>query len=843
MRVSEMYRILKCDKLAMFDHLSKNQSSRRLVLSEQICEMAKLLYEKKEKEEILGVIRNNLETAYEESWFSFSWQRKSFIENDTKCFARFLNYFNGEVVEANRRVSVLDERLLTEDKELSCNVPIIAETPTGERIAYLIFFKSANKSPGGKSIHTSSVTDLYSLVTKYGLEKEMPNLEINLVFLCRDDDTIEHMAPSLQRCNSKKSNIFINKYEDWYENSMFNFELCLNMINSCLSQKMQHSCFNCDKKGDCKTPCLDSIKGFQRVAEEREYRLPTYTKEQERVVNHMDGPLVVSAPPGSGKTAVLVGRIQNLVHSGVMEENILAIGFTNEAVNELASRCSGFAKGTKFSTINALGYEILQSNEDLIGRKLELLSPSAQIELIKKLLSLQTKPMAGFKYGKEYGKSGFYKTVGTKIDQYLKLRDEDKPSFLAKGGYDTSFVELVNEYHSIVKAKGYIGFDEQVVLCNQLFQEHPEVSERYSSLYKYVMVDEFQDISKEQAEFIYAIASHRNLVVVGDDDQGIYGFRGGSNRFLLDFSKENNCETIVLSNNFRSTQEIVKASQSLIVNNESRIQKNVIAHGGHGSVPQIINGVSSAIMDNVIEHCIKEGYGYGDIAIISTKNSVLEDYKDSLNSPCVLAKSYLIHDPLFVIVKSLLSLSLDKGDGFALFQLLTVMGIACDTKEPLSFFEKKEHSPLEQKALSLINMMSQFIEAQYDASIMVQAIAYALNVDGSPSESCFLDYLETEHVVNCAQLKEKIDYMVRFEDETRVPVEQKDKVLLITSHDSKGREFPVVIMVDDYSELSEESRRLFYVAMTRAKKELYVCRNMLATQTNFANEFMNAFTM
>lgn len=854
MQVSKVYRALKCEKLAMFDTLS-TKKSRNLVLYEQIREIADMLQNKTEKEEILTKVEENLEKQYEENWFPFPWQRKITIENDIFIFRRFLNFFDNSltVVEANRFVSIAEKTLCVDDKELSCNVPIIAQTPSGNHVAFHIFFKAADKSPGGKSIHTSTNTDLYSMVTKYALEKEFPNIEIELIYLCREDDTIEHMSDSLVRCNTKKSNIFVNKFENLYEDNNFNQELCLTLINSALSQKMKHSCYDCDKKGACTTPSIDTIRNFTRMCKDSSYKVPNYTEEQQEVVNHIDGPLVVSAPPGSGKTAVLVGRIKNLVIHGVMPESILAIGFTNEAVNELANRCEEFAIGSKFSTINALGYEILQANEHIVG-KMELLSPANQVEIVKKLISVMNKPLSGFKYGMEYGKNGLYKTVANKIEAYIKASDKD--AFLIKNKLDNSFSNLVSDYLSIVKAKGYITFDEQVILCNKLFRDYPEVANSYSNLYKYVMVDEFQDISLEQAEFISTIAAHENLVVVGDDDQGIYGFRGGSNKFLIEFSKRYACKTIVLSNNFRSTQEIVQASQSLISNNEIRIPKKVIANGGHGTKPMIINGVSSAVMDNIIEHCVSKGYAYGDIAIISTKNAILEEYKETLASPCILAKSYLIHDPLFVVIKSLLELNSNIDNDFAMYQLMSVLGVETvglkksseslyrtylstygfnDT--PLDHKATKEEKPLE-----LIKMMDLFIKEGYKADVIVRAIAFNLSVDGSPSEDSFLSLLETEKIENITLLADKMDYMVRFEDETRVPVEQGDKVLLITSHDSKGREFPVVIMIDDYSENSEEGRRLFYVAMTRAKKELYVCKS-LVSQTDYTNEFMNAFAV
>lgn len=841
MQISKMYRTLKCEKLAMFDSLS-NGTTRKLVLSKQIRILADMLKSKKEKEEIVESIKNNLEDEYEDSWFSFSWQRQAAIKNDTFVFKRFLDFFDDSLslIETNKFISLSDDRLYVSDKELSCNVPIIAQSPSGNYMAYLIFFKAADKSPGGKSVHTSTKSDLYSLVSKYVLEKEYPNIEINLIYLCREDDTVERLEPTLIRCNTKKSNVFSNTYEDYYDNGSFCEELFISLINAASQQKMQHSCFSCDKKGDCKTPNLETIRNFSRLERKPAYKVPNYTAEQQEVVNHIDGPLVVSAPPGSGKTAVLVGRIKNLVEHGVMPDSILAIGFTNEAVNELASRCEDFASDAKFSTINALGYEILQSNEHIVG-KMELLSPANQEELIKRLVSMLNKPLNGFKYGMEYGKNGLYKTIANKIDAYCQATD--KEAFLMKNKLDFCFVNLVNDYKAIVAANGYITFDEQVVLCNKLFREHPEIAKNYSSLYKYVMVDEFQDIAKEQMVFISTIATHNNLVVVGDDDQGIYGFRGGSNKFLLDFSSRYNCKTIVLSNNFRSTQEIVEASQNLICNNEMRIPKEVIAHGGHGAAPQIIEGTSCAIMDNIIEHCIKLGYGYGDIAIISTKNAVLEDFKENLSSPCVLAKSYIVHDPLFVIIKSLLELCSDTNNDFAMYQLLTVLGIDTIGLENAnnSLYKSYILKHSDGKPLELLKMMKAYIEADYKAEVIVRAIAYCLGVDGSPSEESFLTLIESESIQTVDNLIEKISYMVRFEDETRVPVEQNNQVLLITSHDSKGREFPVVIMIDDYTETSEESRRLFYVAMTRAKKELFVCRNSLVSQTEYTKEFMTAF--
>ena len=298
--------------------------------------------------------------------------------------------------------------------------------------------------------------------------------------------------------------------------------------------------------------------------------------------------------------------------------------------------------------LNRLAYVVLPNG-------VSLLTKVTQMELIKALLSIR-QPLKGIKYTQEFGRNGLYNTVCSKLEKYLQS-ESPEAFFFKEKTLGTDFLQFAEDFRSIVKERGFISFDEQVTLCNELFNHYPDLLKIYQNVYKYVMVDEFQDINADQAAFIYSIAEHKNLVVVGDDDQSIYEFRGASNRFMLNFATDfPGAKTIVLQDNFRSVQPLVNAAQALIKNNRQRIAKNIRSNRSGGMKPTIISDTSSKAFSDLISKLHDEGIEYSDIAILSTKNAPLEDLKRQLSVPCVLAKSLLRHDPLFLLIYDCLCL-------------------------------------------------------------------------------------------------------------------------------------------------------------------------------------------
>lgn len=864
MTVSKYYEHLKCSKLAQMDALSDSVENRYLAMARAIRLMCKLIYTapKMEPEDILNSVSSYLEEKYQDEWFPFFWQKQHTITADLYVLRRFLDWLYSDKfipVAADVQASVsLDCVLEDGSSELSCNIPLITQSASGYN-AYLILFKTANKSYGGKSVHTAIATDLYAMVAKYGLERAYPGICIHSVYLLNEDDTEDTMRPALNICRTKKSNVFSQSYDDYYENGAFMYDFFLEIINQVRNQPMSYSCSECRNMQMCNAQTAHSHVNEDTIPVQPEkdgYHMPIFTEKQNEVVCHNLGPMLVCAGPGSGKTATLVGRAQRLIACGVIPECMLIITFTNKAAGELLERCASFCSSgsyPKISTINALGYEILKDNVKELGFVPVLLDSVTQMQVVQALL-MTMKPLHGFNYNQEYGKYGLYKTVCRKLDAYLTAPSPEH-FFQSERGLGNDFREFAEKYKEVVKENGFISFDEQVTLCNHLFEEHPDILMQYQNLYQYVMVDEFQDINSAQAVFIYAIANHGNIVAVGDDDQSVYGFRGASNRYMIDFSSHfPTAKTVVLDENFRSTQYIVDASQRLIANNRVRIPKNIQCHGNVGIKPIIVSGTSPQEIEVIVKQCMDTGKTYSDIAILSTRNAPLELLHQQLNLPTVLAKSYLKDDVLFLSVYDTLHIAYHLSDVRAVYHFFLLNGIEMSqfeqggnllqwikaTYADLSDFNYYSTFRDGDAIYEILRKLSNLIylsQSDISPDIYVQNTAYLLNLYSPEAIEALTALISDNHLSSLTSLYEHMDYMIKFDDETRLEHPASNAILLITSHESKGREFPVVIMFNDYKEESEETRRLFYVSMTRAKERLYILQD-----AHYDNRFLKELT-
>lgn len=829
--VSEFYACPK--KRAMYGLVTDD--NRNLMLLSAVHALCTLL---KERSLDWDQLETALRASYKESFFAFPWQKEMQVKDDIARLKRFVKWLgNVEVVEANRRIA-----LDTGNNTLYSRADLVFKT--GDRFgAIIIRLGKADKSPGGKSVHTSSKTDLYAMTAKAVLESTYPGITVSLVYLANDTDSPGDIGEFVVS-NTRKSNVFSNRFDEYYEEGNWQEEAFLQAIDSVLSTPVEPNCFSCFEKHLC---TADTVRSMSRAAAEVEqvedtgYSVPSFTEAQKRVVDHVDGPMLVCAGPGSGKTATLVGRGIELMNKGIDPEFILAITFTNKAAGELKSRFKGVCNGDapKCSTIHSLALEILKQNTAFCG-EVKVLSGSEKMELLSRLADELSAPLSGFSYGSgAEGRVQFLKTLSTKIDSCLKDRgrfEVENPDF----GED--FYNLFEDYRRIVRSRGYITFDQMVPLCNALFKEHPEVLVSRSAIHKYIMVDEFQDIDEEQAKFIYALASHENLVVVGDDDQTIYEFRGGSNRYMLEFKKKfPGAEVVVLGTNFRSGQAIVDASQSLIKGNKHRIDKDLSAARKEGVRPQVIEGQTAKDLDKLVGNLFESGVNLDDIAVLASKNKTLEDLSREVSFPTVLGKALLVENALFRIILDMLSMHFEGMSDSLLVHYLVVSGCDLDTlpekgtiRERLisaGYLSKDGNTVTDRgdtmsKALFLLKKALSVLKDSPAAWFFTDTVISEYQMEESSVAEAVEEVIAKRHIRDCKALYEAFKYMADFSDDTRLLPDRKGAVLFITSHESKGMEFPVVIMVDDYKEDgSESTNRLYYVAMTRAEDRLVIMKN------------------
>ena len=600
-------------------------------------------------------------------------------------------------------------------------------------------------------------------------------------------------------------------------------------------------------------------------------------KEQQQAVQHTEGPLLILAGAGSGKTKVLTVRIAHLLAQGVNPYEILAITFTNKAAKEMKSRVEGLvgdvatriwlstfhsfcAKFLRFELDNFLGYN---SNFTIYDTS----DSQAVIKAALKALNLDDK----------------YYPVGAMIgaisDAKNKLLFASDFRKQARDFYQQKVADVYEYYERELRKNNALDFDDLLLVAVKLLQSNEAVLDKYSKRFRYVMIDEYQDTNHAQYLLAKLLASHwKNIAVVGDADQSIYAWRGADIQNILDFEKDYpNCTSIKLEQNYRSTKIILDAANAVIENNEGRPKKNLWTDKTEGAKIQHFTAQSeheeaAFIGDTIAKKHDIHGVPYGDMAILYRTNAqsrVLEEalikralpytmvggtkFYDRKEIKDVLAYLRVLYNPfddlsllriINVPKRSIGATTVAKlqdyarANGTSLFMTLTqlhlVDTIKGKTKEKLEEFgiliftlvaemEDKTVLDILESILDRTGYLAQLEEStdpqdQARAENIGELLSVAKDFQDTNPTGTVEDFLEQVALVN------DVD---SFEQE-------ESKVTLMTLHAAKGLEFPIVFLggleegLFPHSrtlmnpEEIEEERRLAYVGITRAEKELYI---------------------
>lgn len=600
-------------------------------------------------------------------------------------------------------------------------------------------------------------------------------------------------------------------------------------------------------------------------------------REQQQAVQHTEGPLLILAGAGSGKTKVLTVRIAYLLAQGVNPYEILAITFTNKAAKEMKSRVEGLvgdvanriwlstfhsfcAKFLRFELDNFLGYN---SNFTIYDTS----DSQVVIKAALKALNLDDK----------------YYPVGAMIsaisDAKNKLMFASDYRKEARDFYQQKVADVYEYYERELRKNNALDFDDLLLVAVKLLKSNATVLEKYSKRFKYVMIDEYQDTNHAQYLLAYLLSSHwKNIAVVGDADQSIYAWRGADIQNILDFEKDYpNCTSIKLEQNYRSTKIILDAANAVIDNNEGRPEKNLWTDKVEGAKIQHFTAQSeheeaAFIGDTIVKKHDIHGVPYGDMAILYRTNAqsrVLEEalikralpytmvggtkFYDRKEIKDVLAYLRVLYNPfddlsllriINVPKRSIGATTVSKlqdyarENGTSLFMTLTqlhlVDTIKGKTKEKLEEFgiliftlvaEMDDKSVLDilEAILDRTGYLAQLEEStdpqdQARAENIGELLSVAKDFQDTNPTGTVEDFLEQVALVN------DVD---SFEQE-------ESKVTLMTLHAAKGLEFPIVFLggleegLFPHSrtlmnpEEIEEERRLAYVGITRAEKELYI---------------------
>ena len=605
--------------------------------------------------------------------------------------------------------------------------------------------------------------------------------------------------------------------------------------------------------------------------------LENLNDNQKEAVLHINGPLLVLAGAGSGKTKVLTTRIAYLIQEGISPLNILAITFTNKAAMEMKGRIYkliGYtARDMQISTFHSFGLRIVKENYEYLGysKNFVVIDSDDSLTVVKKIL--KDKNIDPNKFNP--------RAIRSKIST---LKNELKTPDIYKREVSDVFEEVVLDvylkYQSILQENNSVDFDDLLILPIKLFKEKPDILEYYQEKFKYILIDEYQDTNEAQYKLTKLLAKkYQNICAVGDVDQAIYGFRGANYKNILNFERDyKNTKIINLEENYRSTKTILKAANSVIRNNKNRKVKNLFSNLEEGE--KINYYRASDYQDEVqfVVQKIKElakSNNYSDIVILYRTNAQSRMFEDGLvkaNIPYKIIGGINFYGRLEI--KNLLAylrLIHNSQDNVSLERIINVpkRGIGEKTISKLaSTADLKQISLYEAidsgKELIFKNIIEE-LKAKKDTMPLVEFIDLVLDKSGIRKEYESEKSLDAD--IRLENLEEFKSVAKTFEDEYGVVSledfllnislvsdnteikEEKNAVSLMTIHAVKGLEFPYVFLVGMeenlfphanslYSEEElEEERRLCYVAITRCKKKMFItnARIRLLYGTNQVN--------
>ena len=582
---------------------------------------------------------------------------------------------------------------------------------------------------------------------------------------------------------------------------------------------------------------------------------------QKKAVLHQEGPCLVIAGAGSGKTKVLTTRIANLIESGVPSYQILAITFTNKAAKEMRDRLETLAKDNKafVGTFHSFGLRVIRENVNALGMtsNFTILDSDDVTSLVKKILKEK-----GYDT-KEVSPSYIKNRISFIKNEMLTDAEVEKffQSEMEKIAY-----EIYKEYNIKLKKNNSVDFDDLLRIPVLLFQNHPDILEFYQNKYQYILIDEYQDTNEVQYKLVKLLSKrYQNLFVVGDPDQSIYQFRGANYKNILNFERDYpNTVVIPLEDNYRSTKMILDAANSVIKNNKERKEKNLRSHHGDGVKTKFMVGYDEkheiSLVIEEIKKLLEQGYKKRDIAIFYRTNAqsrVIEEQFLKANIPYKVVGSYYFYSRKEI--KDLicyLRLILNQNDDISLRRVINVpkRGIGPTSVSRLEQKSIEENKSMfdaitSGKELEFKNLIldikkeseSLSLTELVDCVLEKSGMKKELETDPSLESELRLDnlmefksitatYEDTTGSVDLGDFLEEISLIADISEHKN----DDDVVTLMTLHSAKGLEFPVVFLVgmeegifphqNSFTEEGglEEERRLCYVGITRAEEKLYL---------------------
>ncbi|MBP3765878.1 MAG: UvrD-helicase domain-containing protein [Bacilli bacterium] len=614
--------------------------------------------------------------------------------------------------------------------------------------------------------------------------------------------------------------------------------------------------------------------------------LENLNDKQLEAVKITEGPLLVLAGAGSGKTKVLTTRIAYLIkEKNVDPYNILAITFTNKAAKEMKERIinliGSIGYSMQISTFHSFGLSIIKDNYELLGYKpnFTILDSDDTLTLIKKILKdMNIDP-------KIYNPKAIKNSISSAKNELI---DSKKYSKYVGSEFESIVLDVYKQYESRLISNNALDFDDLLMKPIELFNNNPSVLKEYQERFKYILIDEYQDTNEAQYLLTKMLsAKYKNICVVGDDSQAIYSWRGANYRNILNFEKDyKDTKVVYLEENYRSTKTILNAANSVIKNNVDKKEKNLWTNNEEGvkiTYHKALSEVDEACyVRDEVKKLIKDGISPSDIAILYRTNAqsrVMEDAMLESQIPYkVIGSFYFYNRREIKDLISYLKLIYNNDDDTSLIRIINTpkRGIGLKTIENLSIKALENNTSMYNsidsgKELIFKNLIEE-LKLEQDKLSLTELVDLVLNKSGMKEElvkensieadirlenleefkSITRSFEEANGIISLGEFLEQITLVSDMEEHKN----NDNVVTLMTIHSAKGLEFENVFIIgmeegifphknsSDLREDLEEERRLCYVAITRAKKNLYLVnakKRMIFGETsyNMPSRFIN----
>ena len=587
-------------------------------------------------------------------------------------------------------------------------------------------------------------------------------------------------------------------------------------------------------------------------------------RQKEAVVN-TDGPMLILAGAGSGKTKVLTTKVAYLIEEkNIDPNNILAITFTNKAAKEMKERIFKLEGNSAFyiqiSTFHSFGLKILKENCELLGyeKNFTILDSDDSLSIIKKIMKELNID------ANKYNPKAIKNVISNNKNEII---DPEKHSLYVNTDFDEIALEVYRKYEKSLKINNAVDFDDLLILPLKLFNNNPGVLQKYQEKYKYVFIDEYQDTNEPQYILSKMIsAKYKNITVVGDADQAIFTWRGANYKNILNFEKDyKDAKVVLLEENYRSTKTILNAANNVIKNNKVRKEKNLWTQNEEGSKITYYKAFDekdeSNYVVNEIKKLIEKGVNPKDICVLYRANAQSRTVEEAFltsNISYNIVGSYAFYNRKEIKdLIAYLKLIYNNKDDVSLLRVINYpkRGIGNKAIENLAIksnvLDKSLYEVIDSGKEEEFKNMIEEIKKEESHLTLTELIDMVLDKSGmkksledekSIEADIRLENLEEFKSIAKAMeinegivsLEELLDKLALVSDASEQKNDNEDKVTLMTMHAVKGLEYDYVFIVGveeglfphsnslESNDELEEERRLCYVAITRAKKKLYL---------------------